>query len=173
MKFFEIFEDLKGQSGHASESLDRADPDEDTEITSSLFTLTEKLDEFISLMESFPGLLAIVNERVRQKSTVNEWEEGEGFTDSNDDEQDNYELLKAANAYVVYASSQDSGVPYQVKGHLLNMPPYWPWDQKDWKPGPTAIRTLEKAGALIAAEIDRLKRKESRNAGTVEGPGAA
>lgn len=32
----------------------------------------------------------------------------------------------------------------------------WPWDKKWWKPSDDPIRNLEKAGALIAAEIDRL-----------------
>ena len=37
----------------------------------------------------------------------------------------------------------------------------WPWDWKWWKPTPdNRIRELEKAGALIAAEIDRLLRIE-------------
>ena len=34
---------------------------------------------------------------------------------------------------------------------------YWPWDLKSFKPTPDdRIRELVKAGALIAAEIDRL-----------------
>ena len=33
----------------------------------------------------------------------------------------------------------------------------WPWNESWWKPTPdNRIRDLEKAGALIAAEIDRL-----------------
>lgn len=36
---------------------------------------------------------------------------------------------------------------------------WWPWDGGWWKPTPdNRIRELEKAGALIAAEIDRLHR---------------
>jgi hypothetical protein len=35
---------------------------------------------------------------------------------------------------------------------------FWPWDQDWWKPSPDPIRNLVKAGALIAAEIDRLQR---------------
>lgn len=33
---------------------------------------------------------------------------------------------------------------------------YWQWDEEWWKPSDDPIRNLEKAGALIAAEIDRL-----------------
>ena len=37
-------------------------------------------------------------------------------------------------------------------------PAYWPWGEKFWKPTPNdRIRELVKAGALIAAEIDRLQ----------------
>ena len=39
------------------------------------------------------------------------------------------------------------------------MPGFWPFDVEWWKPTPdNRIRELEKAGALIAAEIDRLLR---------------
>lgn len=34
----------------------------------------------------------------------------------------------------------------------------WPWEQRDWKPSDDPIRNLVRAGALIAAEIDRLLR---------------
>jgi len=42
----------------------------------------------------------------------------------------------------------------------------WPWDWEWWKPAKTAtltdgIRELTKAGALIAAEIDKLQRTQS------------
>ena len=37
----------------------------------------------------------------------------------------------------------------------------WPWNVAHWKPAPdNRIRELEKAGALIVAEIDRLLRLE-------------
>jgi hypothetical protein len=36
----------------------------------------------------------------------------------------------------------------------------WPWDPSWWKPSPDPIRNLVKAGALIAAEIDRLQRRQ-------------
>jgi hypothetical protein len=38
----------------------------------------------------------------------------------------------------------------------------WPWNDDDWKPSPDPIRNLVKAGALIAAEIDRLQGAERR-----------
>jgi len=40
-------------------------------------------------------------------------------------------------------------------------PAFWPWNYKWWKPTPkNRIRELQKAGALIAAEIDRLNNIE-------------
>lgn len=39
----------------------------------------------------------------------------------------------------------------------------WPWDKQWWKPTPKdPVRQLVKAGALIAAEIDRLLELERR-----------
>jgi hypothetical protein len=38
------------------------------------------------------------------------------------------------------------------------VPSSWPWDYDWWKPSDDPIRNLTKAGALIAAEIDRLNR---------------
>lgn len=37
---------------------------------------------------------------------------------------------------------------------------WWPWDPEWWKPSDDPIRNLVKAGALIAAEIDRLQRAQ-------------
>ncbi len=53
----------------------------------------------------------------------------------------NGELAKAAACYLI-------GVPHAPNAN-------WPWDAEWWKPS-SRIRDLEKAGALIAAEIDRL-----------------
>lgn len=38
----------------------------------------------------------------------------------------------------------------------------WPWAAEWWKPSPDPIRNLVKAGALIAAEIDRLQRATAK-----------
>lgn len=37
----------------------------------------------------------------------------------------------------------------------------WPWEPEAWKPDVDPIRDLAKAGALIAAELDRLLRAEA------------
>ena len=80
------------------------------------------------------GAELIAAERVRQKSE-------EGWGSRHDDEHTNGELVAAAVAYALRAS-------------IL-----WPWPSDFWKPT-TRIRDLTKAGALIAAEIDRLLREE-------------
>jgi hypothetical protein len=44
------------------------------------------------------------------------------------------------------------------KGITRLLPMKWPWDAEWWKPTPDdRVRELVKAGALIAAEIDRLQ----------------
>jgi hypothetical protein len=42
------------------------------------------------------------------------------------------------------------------------MPMLWPWSGMDWRPSADRVRELAKAGALIAAEIDRLNRETTR-----------
>jgi hypothetical protein len=51
----------------------------------------------------------------------------------------------------------DPAIPYRVKKRI---PCGWPWDAEWFRPVPKdRIRELVKAGALIAAEIDRLNRQ--------------
>ncbi len=89
------------------------------------------------------GVELIAAERRRQI-------EQEDWTPEHDDEHSMGELRQAARAY--------AGDP----GHASNPPAGWPWDEEWWKPSEDAVRNLVKAGALIAAEIDRLQRGKSR-----------
>jgi hypothetical protein len=91
------------------------------------------------------GVELIRQERQRQI-------EVEGWTPEHDDEHSRRELQFAAVSYVLYAANYDDPLPR-----------IWPWERKWWKPSDGHIRNLVKAGALIAAEIDRLQRKESRH----------
>jgi hypothetical protein len=77
--------------------------------------------------------------------------EKEGWTTEHDDEHDLDQMARAAAYYAM---------PEWVRN---NGPAIWPWS-KDWrKPTPDdRIRELVKAGALIAAEIERLQRKEEK-----------
>lgn len=81
------------------------------------------------------GIEVIAEERQRQ---IKE----EGWTLEHDKQWKHGELAEAA---ACYASLIDR--PFDV----------WPFDMSWWKPTPNdRIRELQKAGALIAAEIDRL-----------------
>lgn len=72
-------------------------------------------------------------------------------------------LTMAAICYATIAASAPE-VRDMLRGQ--GKPMYFPWDEQHWKPGDdnsdaARIRELTKAGALIAAEIDRLTRRSS------------
>lgn len=80
------------------------------------------------------GTELIAAERQRQINA-------EGWTPEHDAEHDGGELVDAAACYLVPRLAHA----------------YWPWSRDWWKPTPDdRVRELVKAGALIAAEIDRL-----------------
>ena len=86
------------------------------------------------------GIDIIAKERTRQIH-VEEW------TPSHDSEHDGGELAMAAS---VYAAPEMCRGPARMRA-------MWPWSDAWWKPSPEdRVRELAKAGALIAAEIDRL-----------------
>lgn len=89
------------------------------------------------------GAQLIALERERQKQI-------EGWTLEHDDAHEAEEILQAAICYCAHAAT------YEI--NLSDVP--WPWAQAWWKPA-NPVRDLTKAGALIAAEIDRLQRKAS------------
>lgn len=90
---------------------------------------------------------------------------GEGWTPAHDDEHTLGVMLNAAACYVAQAQSQivehEHGWPTKPNEEMLSL---WPWEQEWWKPDNDPVRNLEKAGALIAAEIDRIERQ--RNPGS-------
>lgn len=90
------------------------------------------------------GVDLIAAERQRQI-------DAEGWTPEHDDEHGCGELAAAAACYAT-----EAWMPL-TESHR-NPPPGWPWEPEWWKPTGDAIGDLVKAGALIAAEIDRLKR---------------
>lgn len=96
------------------------------------------------------GIELIAEERARQISS-------EGWTAAHDAEHYRGELSAAGASYAMAASGQ-------VKYHRDSMaditpPSQWPWDAEWWKLSDDPVRTLTKAGALIAAEIDRIHAK--------------
>lgn len=76
--------------------------------------------------------------------------EEEGWSPEHDDEHLEGELGLAAMAYIA-ASDRYNDLAGE-RFYPSNWKPGW------WKPSEDRIRNLVKAGALIAAEIDRLKR---------------
>lgn len=92
------------------------------------------------------GVDLIAAERARQIAV-------EGWTPDHDDEHFHGELLAASDEYVRAALRI---LTAEVEPER---PPIgWPWHPSWWKPSEDPIRNLVKAGALIAAEIDRLQR---------------
>lgn len=90
------------------------------------------------------GVYRIAAERDRQY-------EIEGFRPDYDKlHYENGELIGAAIAYMFAARMFDRG----EEEANATPPPMWPWEASWWKPT-TRDRCLEKAGALIAAELDR------------------
>lgn len=100
----------------------------------------------------------VVAERVRQYMH-------EGWTPEHDDqEHQNFELGKAAAAYLGHAVNKDA----TRKAHAArSFPPgIWPWHRDWWKPT-TRRRDLVKAAALIIAEIERLDRAAAKSQPTL------
>lgn len=90
----------------------------------------------------------IRKERIRQIKV-------EGFTAEHDAEQPG-EMAQASASYAIMAARQIIYKKESEKPYLLDPLQHWPWDMKWWKPSNSTLRNLVKAGALIAAEIDRL-----------------
>jgi len=98
-------------------------------------------------MSQYDGATLIQKERQRQI-------ESENWTQEHDDEHVMGEMIGAAMTYAGHALEIVSDE--EIEG--ADAVEYWPWDMNWWKPSSDPIRNLVKAGALIAAEIDRLQR---------------
>ena len=112
--------------------------------TAEAAALVAEIDRVNRDLKRGVGLIAV--ERQRQI-------EAEGWTPEHDDEHDDGVLVRAAICYADKAATQARGG--RGVGQLR---PTWPWDHSYWKPADDPVRNLVKAGALIAAEIDRLIR---------------
>lgn len=86
------------------------------------------------------GIELIAAERQRQI-------EVEDWSSENDDGHTHGELAMAAASYIVYSVHPDDKLALDI----------WPWSFSHFKPKNMASN-LVRAGALIAAEIDRLQR---------------
>ncbi len=85
------------------------------------------------------GIELIAAERQRQVTA-------EGWTAEHDDQHNGGEMAFAAMCYADPDGLSEPDI-------------YWPWEAEWWKPSGDRVRNLVKAGALIAAEIDRLERQ--------------
>lgn len=111
--------------------------------------LLAEIEEPLPSMKFSVGAKAITAERLRQITR-------EGFTPDLDMRYTAGELLSAAKAYLTAANRRQTG-------HHGDTPEdeamicEWPWEPETFRPV-SYRRDLEKAGALLAAEIDRLDR---------------
>lgn len=96
------------------------------------------------------GIELIAEERKRQV-------EVEFWSAEHDDEHGDSQMADAAMCYIARAINNVSEFT-----HPLTQPHAWPWDAEWWKPSDNPVRNLVKAEALIAAEIDRLQRKQDK-----------
>jgi len=109
------------------------------------------------------GIQLIAAERTRQVAD-------EGWTPQHDDRHERNELALAAAAYALRGSGRDELYatigrhPFSGfnAGYVGTARLFWPFEKEWWKPSGDPIRNLVKAGALIAAEIDRLQRAKAK-----------
>lgn len=100
--------------------------------------------------------------------------EAEGYTTAHDDEHAAGELARAARCYLDAADTAATvealrhygrtGDADALLAEMREASAEWPWEPEAWKPSTDRLANLVRAGALVAAEIDRLHRK-----GYVEG----
>ena len=96
------------------------------------------------------GVAMVAAERERQV-TVERW------TPEHDAQHVKGELSSAAASYANCAHLQVGYGDHRLWHILKTAPGDWPWARKWWKPSKDPICNLVKAGALICAEIDRLR----------------
>jgi hypothetical protein len=99
------------------------------------------------------GVQIIATERQRQIDV-------KGWTAEHDDRHSAGEIAMAASVYAMTPRERSNEIMRQNFAELL-----WPWDWRWFKPAKRKtkagrIRELAKAGALCAAEIDRLQRSK-------------
>jgi hypothetical protein len=119
-------------------------------VTQDEYDLLDKIRAgTVLVVGATSGAGLIVAERARQVTD-------EGFRSDHDEAWTDGELVRAAYCYAAAAIDPRLATPEMP-------PPGWPhgWDEAWWKPADSSTRNMEKAGALIAAEIDRRKAAEA------------
>jgi len=82
--------------------------------------------------------------------------DAKGWTLGHDDQHSHGELILAARCYAFAALLVETGTDLDTVSRLAGK--HWPWASASWRPSTDVRRNLAKAGALLAAEADRLKR---------------
>lgn len=98
--------------------------------------------------QAMNGVQLIAAERTRQI-------EDEGYDARHDDKLKGFKMARAADSYITAVTNPDEDCDENGKPRPCFD---WPFAKKRWKPANDPVRNLVKAGALIAAEIDRLLR---------------
>lgn len=110
------------------------------------------------LVQASVGAAMIAAERLRQIK-------GEEFiADYDDRENPTGELADGAACYAIVAAAQARGAkPEEFTLEYLDESENLLWNLRagDWKPSADRLRNLARAGALIAAEIDRVMREQA------------
>lgn len=105
--------------------------------------------------ESTKGIEFIARERRRQI-------EEEGYSTGRDSKYTGNQLAYAAICYILPDEARH--LKFNEDGLKTLIQILWPWGSKWWKPTPEdRIKELSKAGALIAAEIDRLNNQPTKS----------
>lgn len=123
------------------------------EVCWDWFPIAGAKTEFRPLLQTGIGIIDL--ERERQLRPIGQ---GEGFTREHDLLHSKGELAIGAAVYAI---------PEHVRKLIMaiynGVPHVWPFEPESWKPTPkNRIKELAKAGALIAAEIDRLLALEAQ-----------
>mgnify|MGYP006422365353 CR=1 FL=1 len=103
----------------------------------------------------YTGIQIIESERERQ-------ELGEGWTDEHDDSHTKGQLAEAAAVYALRPKTREIMIKDYPDYYGEIDKVLWPFEESWYKPCKDRIKELSKAGALIAAEIDRLQRVKRR-----------
>ena len=102
------------------------------------------------------GIELIAEERKRQV-------EKEGWSAEHDSDHWRGELADAAACYTLGKSAMEKYFNDGIGGEIKLTINLWPWEKKWWKPTrKDRIKELTKAGALIAAEIDRIQNQQNK-----------
>ncbi len=102
--------------------------------------------------QNLPGYKLIENERLRQQGEL-------GYSQEDDLTYVDNELVFAAIAYLTPEEFREFPASTDVRVKFnKSVPNIFPWSEQHWKPSPDdREKELIKAGALIAAELDRYR----------------